>query len=80
LRGEIGNVGRKLSEFFLYYIPKTAKRYGFGLEALKEVIKGQNRPDYSLSGDRLVRKQVLETIQNELIGMKRYGDAPPRDF
>ena len=52
-----------------------AKRYGVGLESLKEVIKGQNRPDYSLLGDQLVSKQVLETIRSELMDVKRHNDA-----
>ena len=39
------------------------------------MIKGQNTPDYSLLGDQLVSKQVLETIQGELTGVKRHGDA-----
>jgi uncharacterized protein len=56
-------------------LDEAAKRYGIGLEALKEVIKGQNMPGYSLLGDQLVSKQVLETIQGELIGVKRHGDA-----
>ena len=42
------------------------KRYGVSIEALKEVIKGQNKPGYSLLGDQLVSNQVLETIQGEL--------------
>jgi len=56
-------------------LDKAAKRYGVGLEDIREVLKGQNMPDYSLLGDQLVSKQVLETIQDELIGMKRHGDA-----
>ena len=56
-------------------LDEIAKRYGVGLEALKEVIKGQNRPDYSLLGDQLVSKQVLETIRSELKGVKRHNDA-----
>jgi uncharacterized protein len=63
------------SDLGVINLDEAAKRYGVGLEALKEVIKGQNRPDYSLLGDQLVRKQVLETIQDELIGVKRHGDA-----
>jgi hypothetical protein len=39
------------------------------------VIKGQNRPDYSLLGDQLVSKQVLETIRSELKDAKRHKDA-----
>jgi predicted nuclease of restriction endonuclease-like RecB superfamily len=56
-------------------LDEIAKRYCVSLEALREVIKGQNRPDYSLLGDQLVSKQVLETIQGELMGVTRHDDA-----
>jgi len=52
-----------------------AQRYGVSIEALKEVIKGQNKPDYSLLCDQLVSNQVLETIQGELIGVTKHSDA-----
>ena len=32
-------------------------------------------PDHSLFGDQLVSKHVLETIQGELIGVKKHDDA-----
>ena len=41
----------------------------------REVIKGQNRPDYSLLGDQLISNQILETIRNELLGVTRHNDA-----
>jgi hypothetical protein len=63
------------SDLGVINLDETAKRYGVSLEAIKEVIKGQNTPGYSLLGDQLVSKQVLETIQDELIGVKRHGDA-----
>jgi len=53
----------------------TAKRYGVSLEALKEVIKGEDMPDHSLFGDQLVSKHVLETIQGELMDVKKHDDA-----
>ena len=56
-------------------LDEVAKRYGVSIEALKEVIKGQNNPDYSLLGDQLVSNQVLETIQGELIGVTKHSDA-----
>jgi hypothetical protein len=39
------------------------------------VIKGQNKPGYSLLGDQFVSNQVLETIQDELVGMKKHDEA-----
>jgi len=56
-------------------LDEIAKRYGVSLEALKEVVKGQNKPDYSLLGDQLVSKQVLEMIQGELMGVKQHNDV-----
>ena len=56
-------------------LDEVATRYGVSLEALKEVIKGQNMPDHSLLGDQLVSKHVLETIQGELIGSTKHSDA-----
>jgi predicted nuclease of restriction endonuclease-like RecB superfamily len=53
----------------------VAKRYSVSIEALKEVMKGQKNPDYSLLGDQLVSNQVLETIQGELIGVTKHSDA-----
>ena len=57
------------------HLDEVAKRYGVSIEALKEVIKGQNKPGYSLLGDQLVSNQVLETIQGELMGMTKHSDA-----
>jgi predicted nuclease of restriction endonuclease-like RecB superfamily len=57
------------------HLDEIARRHGVSIEALKEVIKGRKDPDYSLLGDQLVSNQVLETIQGELIGMKRHNDA-----
>jgi hypothetical protein len=57
------------------HLDDVARRYGVSLEALKEVIKGRKDPDYSLLGDQMISNQVLETIQDELMGMKRHVDA-----
>jgi transcriptional regulator with XRE-family HTH domain len=56
-------------------LDEVALRYGVSLDALKEVIKGQNKPGYSLLGDHLVSNQVLETIQVELIGVTKHSDV-----
>ena len=56
-------------------LDEVAQRYGVSIEALKEVIKDQNNPGYSLLGDQLVSNQVLETIQGELIGVTKHSDA-----
>ena len=56
-------------------LDEIAKRYGVGLEAIREVIKGQNKPGYSLIGDQLVSNQILNTIQAELKGVKKHDEA-----
>jgi uncharacterized protein len=56
-------------------IDEIAERYGVSIEALREVIKGQNEPDYSLLGDQLVSNRVLETIQGELMGVEKHDAA-----
>ncbi len=56
-------------------LEEVAGRYGVGIEALKETIKGQNKPGFSLLGDQLISQQVLETIRGELIGVTKHDDA-----
>ena len=63
------------SDMGVINLDKVAGRYGVGIEALKEVIKGQNRSQYSLLGDQLVSDQVLENIKGELAGVTKHGDA-----
>ncbi len=56
-------------------LDEVAERYGVGLEALKEVIRDQNKSDPTLIGDQLVSMQVLGAIRDELAGVKRHEDA-----
>jgi predicted nuclease of restriction endonuclease-like RecB superfamily len=56
-------------------LDEVAERYGVSIEALKETIKGQNKPGYSLLGDQLISQHVLETIQSELMDVKKHDDA-----
>ncbi|MGV8127486.1 MAG: hypothetical protein ACP5PV_09785 [Methanothrix sp.] len=56
-------------------LEELARRYGVGIEPLKETIKGQNRPSYSLLGNQLISQQVLDDIQGELVGVKKHNDA-----
>ena len=56
-------------------LEEVARRYGVGIEPLKETIKGQNRPGFSLIGDQLVSQHVLEEIKAELEGVKKHDDA-----
>jgi predicted nuclease of restriction endonuclease-like RecB superfamily len=63
------------SDAGVIYLDEIAKRYDVSIEALTEVIKSQNKPGYSLLGDQLVSSQVLETIQDELMGVTKHDDA-----
>lgn len=56
-------------------LDKVAGKYGISLEALKEVLKDQNKTGYLLLGDQLVGNQILKTIQGELDGIKKHDDA-----
>ena len=56
-------------------LEEVARRYGVGIEPLKDTIKGQSRPGFSLIGDQLVSQHVLDEIQGELVGVKKHDDA-----
>ncbi len=56
-------------------LDEVAKRYAVSLEALKEAIKGQIKPNYSLLGYQLVSNRILGAIQSELNGVKKHDDA-----
>ena len=56
-------------------LEEVARRYGVGIEPLKETIKGQNRPGFSLLGDQLIRQHVLEEIRDEMVGVAKHNDA-----
>jgi len=63
------------SDAVVINLEEVARRYGVGIEPLKETIKGQNRPGFSLIGDQLVSQHVLEEIKAELEGVKKHDDA-----
>ena len=56
-------------------LEEVARRYGVGIEPLKDTIKGQNKPGFSLLGDQLISQYVLYEIQSELEGVKKRNDA-----
>jgi len=74
MRGMEISFGRE-AEASVISLDEIAKRFDVGLEALKEVIRGRKNPGYLLLGDQLVSRQVLDTIQGELMGVKRHVDA-----
>ena len=55
----------------------VARGYSVSLDALKEIIKGQNTNmgNYLLLGDQLVSNQILKTIQSELDDVRKHEDA-----
>jgi uncharacterized protein len=63
------------SDVSVINLDEVAKRYGVSIEALKETIKGQNKPGFSLLGDQLIDQDVLETIRGELIGVTKHDNA-----
>jgi len=56
-------------------LEEVARRYSVGIEPLKDTIKEQNRPGFSLIGDQLISQGILEEIQGELEGVKKHDDA-----
>ena len=56
-------------------LEEVARRYGVGIEPLKETIKGQNSPGFSLLRDQLISQHVLDEIQGEFEGVKKHDDA-----
>lgn len=56
-------------------LEEVSRRYDVGIEPLKETIKGQNRPGFSLIGEQLISQHVLDEIQAELEGVKKHDDA-----
>jgi predicted nuclease of restriction endonuclease-like RecB superfamily len=63
------------SDVSIINLDEVAEGYGVSIEALKEKIKGQNKPGFSLLGDQLISQHVLETIRGELIGVTKHDDA-----
>ena len=72
---KLKNMEISFGDVSVIHLDEVAKRYGVSIEALKEMIKDRKNPGYSLLGDQLVSKQVLETIQGELIGVTKHSDA-----
>ena len=63
------------SEAGVIDLEEVARRYGVGIEALKETINGQNRLGFSLLEDQLISQHVLDEIRDELEGVKKHNDA-----
>jgi uncharacterized protein len=56
-------------------LDETARKYGVSMDALKTVIKQNNKNGYLLLGDQLVDNQTLKAVQSELNGVKKHSEA-----
>jgi predicted nuclease of restriction endonuclease-like RecB superfamily len=56
-------------------LDETARKYGVSVDALKAVIKQNNKNGYLLLGDQLVDNQTLKAVQSELNGVKKHSEA-----
>ncbi len=56
-------------------LDETARKYGVSVDALKTVIKQNNKNGYLLLGDQLVDNQTLKAVQSELNGVKKHSEA-----
>jgi uncharacterized protein len=63
------------SDLDIISLDEIAGRHGVSIEALKEVIKGQDKAKYLLMGDQLVSKQILKIIKDDLKDVKKHDDA-----
>jgi hypothetical protein len=54
---------------------EIARKYSVSLDALKTVIKQNNKNGYLLLGDQLIDNQTLEAVQGELNGVKKHSEA-----
>jgi len=55
-------------------IAKAAVAYGVSAKALHEILK-RRHGGYILFENQLVSQEIINTIQNELDGVKKYADA-----
>ncbi len=56
-------------------LDETARKYSVSVDALKVVIKQNNKNGYLLLGDQLVDNQTLKAIQSELNCVKKHSEA-----
>jgi uncharacterized protein len=54
---------------------ETAEKYSVNVDAMKAVIKQENKDGYLLIGDQLIDNQTLKAVQDELIGVKKHSEA-----
>ena len=56
-------------------IDEIARKYDVSLDALRTVIKQNNKNGYLLIGDQLIDNQTLKAVQSELNGVKKHSNA-----
>ncbi len=54
---------------------ETAEKYSVSTDAMKAVVKQNNKDGYLLIGDQLVSSQTLEAVGRELDGVKKHSEA-----
>ena len=54
---------------------ETAEKYSVNVDAMKAVIKQNNKDGYLLIGDQLVDNQTLKVIEDELKSVKKHSEA-----
>ncbi len=55
-------------------LDEMAKKYNLSVGTLKKVVH-QYKGEYSLIGDQLISRQILETVRRELTGVRRHNEA-----
>ena len=56
-------------------LDEVARKHSVSLDALKTVIKQNNKNGYSLIGDQFIDNQTLKAVQSELNGVKMHSEA-----
>jgi hypothetical protein len=54
---------------------ETAEKYSVNVDAMKAVVKQNNKDGYLLIGDQLVSSQTLKAVGRELDGVKKHSEA-----
>ena len=56
-------------------LDEVARKHSVSLDALKTVIKQNNKNGYSLIGDQFIDNQTIKAVQSELNGVKKHSEA-----
>lgn len=56
-------------------LDEVARKHSVSLDALKTVIRQNNKNGYSLIGDQFIDNQTLKAVQSELNGVKKHSES-----